>query len=92
MKAWELLSATGAWCKEAFAKNISGEKVHPSSTDACSWCAAGALQKIYGDSHHIYWHTLRRAIPSPWEGVAEWNDASTTTQEHVIEKLKALDL
>lgn len=97
MKAWELLSAPGAWCQGAMARDQSGDGVPIGSNAACRWCALGALTRCYGARgldaflHAIdalRAHEQVRALG----GVNLWNDRRGRTQEEVVALLKELDL
>lgn len=91
MKAWELLSKPGAWTKGTFAKNVQGIMRNSLDSDACCWCAMGAISRCYtespsGTQPFIDKLSLRIGhIPS-------WNDHPDRTQEDVVSILKELDI
>lgn len=45
-EARELILKEENWTQEVFARNSAGDKVNPVSSEACQWCALGALTKV----------------------------------------------
>lgn len=43
---FDLLSNKNNWTQEFYAENVNGGIVDPCSSNACRWCAIGAITKV----------------------------------------------
>ena len=50
MKVKELLKDENCWTQYKNSRDKYGEGVDPDSNDACCWCLAGAMIKVYGEA------------------------------------------
>ncbi|MEZ5932323.1 MAG: hypothetical protein R3F54_10280 [Alphaproteobacteria bacterium] len=47
--AWSIIDDAGSWTQSASARDQQGAKVQPDDSDACCWCAIGAIEKAVTD-------------------------------------------
>lgn len=87
-KARKLLAK--GWTQRTFAKDKDGVPVTWDSQQAVCFCLGGALRRASQDAGKPYgWESaceLRRALGIT-DAVAEWNDAETRKQRHVLARL-----
>lgn len=83
-RAADRLSKEGAWAQRALAKTLDGTHVAPNNSDACSWCAIGAIRAETKDVylHHRVEIALGKAIGTPYLTI--WNDDPERTQDEVV--------
>ena len=94
MKAYEVLEQKGH-CKGTFARNVNGKPVGIYDPNACSFCAAGAINLAYEGTTKSY-EKLDLAASYTFreygKRLSEWNDLPDTTKEQVVSLLKELDI
>lgn len=49
--AWLLIMDPAAWCRRSLANDEGGHVTHPMLSNACRWCALGAVAAFAGDPH-----------------------------------------
>lgn len=47
--AWLLIDDSSRWTQSASARDQQGAKVSPDDSEACCWCAIGAVEKVIAD-------------------------------------------
>lgn len=90
-KVWKLLSKRGAWTQGRSARSKSGAPVPPGSEKAVSFCATGAICRIYGheiESGVVY---VELSEHLKCDRVVDWNDAPNRRKKEVIAAFKAID-
>lgn len=74
MKAWELLSDKRKWTQGALARSQSGEVCLVHSDVAESFCARGAIYRLYGDCISPTNEACRVALQRHQMGITFVND------------------
>lgn len=89
------------WCHYAYARDSSGNRVLPDDPAACSFCATGAMEKVYGQDifgpqgvkSGMYRAIMRRFrskySKSEYLDIAEYND-SINSKKELIDMLLSL--
>ena len=97
MKAYELIQNPENWTKGGFARNKLNVFVNERSPEACSFCAAGAIYKIYGSGRELnlmenYHELLFHVRVAGYLGITNWNDSYTQDHKKVYDTLRKFDL
>ncbi len=97
MKAWQLLKSNKNWCRGNFARDNGGMGVPPDDPTAFSFCAVGALRKIYTEGTMAYFYMDRKlreyiVLKTQFKGTTSWNDHKNQRWNRVKEVLKKLDI
>jgi hypothetical protein len=97
MKAWQLFKSKKNWCQHNFARDKNGMGVDSADSTAVSFCAIGALRKIYGEGSEVYFTKSIRlndyiADKTIFSGPTGWNDSVNQRWGHVKAVLKGLNL
>lgn len=77
------------WIQGSFAKNEAGDKVNFTDPGAISFCALGAILRAKqelvpgGNIPDQFWDAWG---DPPYESTTEWNDASSTTKQDVLDR------
>ena len=95
MKAWEVLEKYG-WTQRAFARNKYEEEVSEHSNLAVSFCALGAISKIYNNNFPLEMEVCRKLrirleLEPTTRSITDWNDKAKSKEE-IIKVLKELDI
>jgi len=82
IRARELIEQ--GWCRNAWARNELGKGVHENSSDACSWCLMGAINKAIKEKGYTY--GIRLDISSVCKtitlnGLIHFNDNAKSKEE-----------
>lgn len=75
-QARELISDPERWCTDAYAEMPSltgglGEACNPTYSEACKWCAAGAVGKVTDDDDPLFNTAWRSSSLYPLEQAAQ---------------------
>lgn len=81
-KARQVISNPANWTQRTSAVNALGEMVGVKSTEACAWCAVGAVYKAMDAYSGTVWNPLEGALPAGYNIVSEYND--THSHEEVL--------
>lgn len=92
MKPSEILSKRGAWTQGYYAKNRKGEKVMVRDSNACSWCALGAITKAYPYGHIADMIAVKLAnhLGISQISIPDWNDNPKRKKREVIAAFQAI--
>jgi hypothetical protein len=71
--AADLIEPEGRWTKGAFARDAYGEVVVPVCSEACSWCAVGAIRRVTPDEGLDALPAFRRHL-GDGSDISHWND------------------
>lgn len=94
--AGDIISQIG-WTKGEFARNKKREEVKPTSKEACSFCALGALDlarslsgRKYGRyefeyTFMKYLHKVSERYNNYFHFIENWNDSIYTTKKEVVD-------
>lgn len=84
-QARELISSPDKWCKGAFARDSAGLPVYPVDSDACYWCAEGAVGKVVTESNNCCLTDCKRELNKTVGGLfIFWNDKDERTHAEVL--------
>ncbi len=97
MKAWQLFKSRKNWCQGTYARDKNGMEVDSQDSTAVSFCATGALRKIYGENTNGYFNKemlLHNYIGSNTRFFSSigWNDHENQRWGRVKAMLKRLDV
>lgn len=92
MKVYELLATRDKWTQRSFARNIDDVPVLAESSDAASWCLAGAAVRCYGKNSLEFYNVLKKINASLKTGIFGFNDHPDRTYEEVFALVKELDV
>lgn len=86
------------WIKGGYAQDASGKWVDAVAENACSFCIAGAVFRMYPNDasrrHEILRLLLdyvRRRINRIWGSVTDWNDSGVKSKEEFISVLTGFE-
>lgn len=98
-RAADLIAPENAWAQGDLAFNQYGEFVYPDSTDACRWCAAGAIDASAEEGgalaakreliRFLGLPTVAKDDAYPERAIGIWNDNIHRTQPEVVSALRA---
>src|SRR5688572_23513189 len=97
----QVLSSPDKWCKGGLAQDANGYQVPLESSEAVSFCIAGAAQKVLaangllgGDCapplfslYQDFFNEMRQTQHGKWVSISQFNDHKDTTFEDVHTKL-----
>lgn len=88
-KARALIADENAWIRNNLAVNHEGAVVLSADSDACKWCALGAIDKVANFLHSPGFEArdamIRAAGVDPEDdGLGDWNDAPERTHAEVL--------
>ncbi len=97
MKAWQLFKSKENWCRGRYAQDKNGNGVGSQDSTAVTFCAVGALRKVYKEGTQAYHDKcilLDDYITSKtlYIGTTAWNDDKTQRWSKVKAVLKRLDI
>ncbi len=97
MKAWQLFKSRKNWCQGNFSRDKNGMGVDSQHSTAVSFCAIGALRKIYGEGTNDYFNKcmlLCNYVESNTHFLnpTGWNDHENQRWGRVKAVLKRLDV
>ena len=74
------------WTQDALARDAEGQDVYPKNSDACQWCATGAIWAVVGISQAYLdaFDMIDNLVRDNYEDIGYFNDAPDTTQADVI--------
>ncbi len=97
MKAWQLFKNRKNWCQGSWGRDKNGMTVYTDDPCAVTFCAVGAMRKVYKEGTGIYarmdWK-LRHYVMSntQYEGIAAWNDHKNQRWGKVKAVMKKLNI
>lgn len=104
MKAWELVE--NGWCKSSLATDADFRILSVTDPEACMFCTAGALMRVYGYTSYteldlsdeakilaanLDKHALEEGDDAT-DIIVNWNDRVTTHKQEVVRVLQGLNL
>ena len=97
MQAWQLFKSNKNWCRGNFARDKKGMGVDAADSTAVSFCAIGALRRVYEEGSHIYFRKSAVLYDyintnTVFNGPAGWNDSPNQRWGRVKAVLKKLNI
>ena len=93
MKIKELLSDESKWTQGCMARDEQDVLVPVFSDNAVCWCLGGAVVKCYfTHERDRIGERLRKALPSPFAGITQFNDNEQTTFHDIKTLLELADV
>jgi hypothetical protein len=91
-KARDLVAKPGGWTQGVFARDATGDYVHPDAKEACSFCMKGAIshakaKRIDAISAREYERAIYEAFMSiaKADSIVDFNDDPNRTQQEIVE-------
>ena len=86
----KLLESPDRWCQGASARNEKGDGIYSESPDACRWCIAGAILRIYGSlGCPAVYEKMQDALGlKRTDSLILFNDNRKTTHEQILAAAK----
>lgn len=90
-KARELLSDPARWTQNAYARDVTGRGVPPTSSSATCWCLIGALAAAEGSQCGVSFIAVSEKSKAAVDAFNEthlpiWNDAPDRTHNEVLQR------